>query len=361
MTAGYSRDDFVQGEGPLISVVLPVYNGEQYLGEAIDSVLAQTVRNFELLIIDDGSKDGSRHILRDYALRDSRVRVVFRENCGLANTLNELIEMARGTWVARMDSDDIALPHRFARQLEWLGLTGADMCGSWVKRFGTWDKRIVRLRETDEAIKAEMLFSCPFAHPTVMMRTVLVKELRYNAAWDRAEDYELWERAAEAGWKMTNVPEVLLLYRMHGSQISTTKSEMQRKLTLEIQRRYWKYLFQTKRLDGNGINEIFKTYQVIESRPDMDAVDAVLDSLLCGQHGEARDAILCHVTRLYLRVAAECPDVASRWRRFFPNLSCHRAFSTQFKLWVLYVFRIHPGQSRVFELLRRLHIMIMRS
>jgi len=361
MTEEYTRDDLAQGAGPLVSVILPVYNGELYLGEAIDSILAQTYKDFELLIVDDGSKDGSRHILQDYVLRDPRVRVVFRENRGLANTLNGLIEMARGTWIARMDQDDIALPHRFSRQLEWLKSTGADICGSWVRRFGTWDKRIVQLRESDEAIKAEMLFSCPFAHPTVMMRAALVKELRYKAEWDGAEDYDLWERAVEAGWRMTNVPEVLLLYRVHASQISTAASEAQKKLTLEIQRRYWEDLFRKRGLDRSGVDEWFKTYRPAESSLNMDAVDAVLGSLLFGQRGEARDAILSHVTRLYLRVVAECPDVATRWRSFFPDLSWHKAFSKQFELQLLRIFRINPRQSRSFELLRKLHIILTRS
>ena len=128
---------------PLITVVLPVYNGEKYLSEAIDSILTQTFADFELITINDGSTDDSLQILRKYEQRDSRIRVIARENRGLATTLNDSVDIARGEWVARMDQDDIALPHRFERQLAWLKETGADISGSWVRRFGSPDKPVV--------------------------------------------------------------------------------------------------------------------------------------------------------------------------------------------------------------------------
>ena len=129
---------------PLISVAMPVYNGERYLAKAIDSILAQTFADFELIIIDDGSTDNSLQVLHEYQKRDARIRLVARENRNLATTLNDLIDLARGKWIARMDQDDIALPHRFERQLQWLEETGADICGSWVKFFGTTDRRILK-------------------------------------------------------------------------------------------------------------------------------------------------------------------------------------------------------------------------
>lgn len=349
-----------QKSAPLISVVLPVYNGEQFLSEAIDSILAQTLVDFELLIIDDGSNDGSRQILGEYARRDPRVRLILRENRGLAATLNDLVDAARGVWIARMDQDDIALPHRLERQLAWLEGTGADISGSWVKRFGTWDNRVVQLRESDDAIRMEMLFSCPFAHPTVMMRSVRVKQLRYDPAWDKAEDYELWERAAEAGWVMTNVPEVLLLYRVHGSQISTATSEKQRELTLKIRRRYWNYLSRLWRLENCRFEEVIKLDDTTQPKPKMDDVEAALMSLLCHGCGEARDVVLSHVTRLYLRAAADCPNIVSRWSKFFPDPGLKKSLSTKAKLWLLHVFHISPEGHSAFVFLRKLYIVLTR-
>jgi hypothetical protein len=205
-----------------------------------------------------------------------------------------------------------------------------------------------------------MLFSCPFAHPSVMMRTALAKQLRYDPAWDKAEDYDLWERAAEAGWVMTNVPEVLLLYRVHGSQISTATSEKQRELTLKIQRRYWKHLSRIWQLENCQIEEVFKIYGAVESKPNMDDVDETLASLLRRCQGEASEAVLSHVTRLYFRAAADCSSIVSRWSNFFPDLDWHKSLPTKTKLWLLHVFHIRPGGGKAFALLRKLYIVWMR-
>lgn len=343
------------GSKPLVSVVLPVYNGEEYLADAINSIFAQTFSDFELILIDDGSTDGSPRILRAYEQRDPRVRVIVRENRGLVTTLNDAIDIARGKWIARMDQDDIALPHRLERQLEWLGTTGADISGSWVRRFGSSDKRLIKLRQTDEAIKMEILFCSPFAHPAVMMRTELVKHLRYNIACEKAEDYDLWERAAEAGWKMTNVQEVLLMYRVHATQISSKAAVVQQQVSLQIQRRYWEHIFKIKRLDILGIDEVLKIRESAESLPNMDSVDAVLAGLTQRCDGEAREAILNHITRLYYMVAADCPDIVKRWGKFFPDAGLRETLVTKGKLWLLNRFHIRP-ESRLFKRLKKLYL-----
>lgn len=340
---------------PRISVILPVYNGMAYLTAAIDSILAQTFSDFELIMIDDGSTDDSLKILDDYVLKDSRVRVVVRENRGLATTLNDAIDMAQGAWIARMDQDDIALPHRFARQLEWLDKTGADIVGSWVQRFGTADRRVVRLHQTDEAIKMEMLFCSPFAHPAVMMRSELVRKLRYDRAWEKAEDYDLWVRAAEAGWKMVNVPEVLLMYRMHTAQISTITGDLQQQQGYEISRRYWRFVFRTLRLSENTIDETLQIFRPSCSAANVDALDASFSGLLRHSHGEARDVVFAHATRLYLRVAAACPDVVSRWDRLNKEFGRGRGTATKVKFLLFRWFRIRVNGA-LFRQLRKFQV-----
>jgi len=339
---------------PLVSVVLPVYNGEEYLADAINSILFQTFSDFELILIDDGSTDGSPKILKVFEQRDPRVRVIARENRGLVNTLNDAIDIARGKWVARMDQDDIALPHRLERQLEWLGTTGADISGSWVRRFGSSDKRLVKLRQTDEAIKIEILFCSPFAHPSVMMRTELVKHLRYNRACEQAEDYDLWERAAEAGYKMTNVQEVLLMYRVHSGQISSKAAIAQKQVSLQIQRRYWEHIFKVKRLDRQGIDEVLKICDSAESLPNMDLVDAALAGLIQSCDGKAKETTLNHITRLYYMAAADCPDIIRRWEKFFPDAGFSETILTKAKLWSLNRFHIRPASS-LFKRLKKLY------
>jgi glycosyltransferase involved in cell wall biosynthesis len=350
----------VSSATPVISVAMPVYNGERYLSEALESILAQTYTNFEFIIIDDGSTDSSLKVLQQYQKRDARIRLISRENRNLATTLNDIIDLAQGKWIARMDQDDIALPHRFERQLQWLEQTGADITGSWVQFFGTSDMRILKHPQSDEANKMELLFGCPFAHPTVMMKAELVKQLRYDKDWEKCEDYDLWERAAHVGWKMTNVPEVLLSYRQHDMQISSASSTRQHQLSQSIRRRYWCYVFDKMELNKVWIGEVLKLRDISPAMPDMDGVDSVFNALLQRNLGEARTLIFDHITRLYFRAAATCPDVVSRWGRLNSKYSNGLAIDTKVKLWLLSTFRIQT-HSKLFTLLKKLHFYFSRS
>ena len=338
---------------PVISVALPVYNGERYLAEAIESILAQTYTDFELIIIDDGSTDNTLQILRMYQIRDPRIRLIARENRNLATTLNDIVDVARGQWIASMDRDDISLPQRFERQLEWLEQTGADICGSWVQVFGTADKRTLKHPQSDVAIKMEMLFSSPFAHPTVMMNTGLIKQLRYDKAWEKCEDYDLWERAVHAGWKMTNVQEVLLLYRQHVTQITAATFTHNQILSQKIKRRYHLFLFASLKFPLSWIDEIMKFRDVPTSNPNMHVVDAAFNALLLCNEGEAREVIFDHVTRLYFRVAANSTQVVTRWSKLNDSFGVNYAFGTKLNLWLLGAFRINPNGA-IFHWLKRM-------
>jgi glycosyltransferase involved in cell wall biosynthesis len=339
---------------PLISVVLPVYNAEKFVAEAIYSILNQSIENFELIIINDGSKDGTIHILEQFKRSDERVILVSRENRGLVESLNEGISISRGKWIARMDADDISLPNRFERQLQWLDQTSADICGSWVRLFGTSKSHILKHPQTDAAIKMEILFGTPFAHPAVMMKTDLVKQLRYDKAWEKCEDYDLWERAARAGWKMTNVPEILLLYRQHSSQISSSAFAYQQLLTQKIRRRYWGFISDSVKLECKCIDEVLKLREPTLPKSNMDDVDSALVELLQHNVGEARAIIFDHATRLYFRAAANCPNAAIRWGRLNRKFGYEFALSTKIKLWLLSKLRIRPG-SIFFALMKKLN------
>ena len=330
---------------PVISVAMPVFNGERYLAESIDSILTQTFTNFEFIIIDDGSTDNSLQVLREYQKRDKRIRLIARENRNLATTLNDIVDLARGEWIARMDQDDIALPQRFERQLEWLAQTGADICGSWAQVFGTAGKRTLKYPQSDIAIKMEMLFSSPFAHPTVMMNAALIRQLRYDKAWERCEDYDLWERAAQAGWKMTNAQEVLLLYRQHMNQITNRTFTQNQILSQNIKRRYHLSLFSSLQLPLAWIDEIIKMRDPTTSNPNMDAVDAAFTALLSCNGGEAREVIFDHVTRLYFRVAASSADVVARWSKLNDRFGVTNGFRTKLSLWLLSALRINSNSA----------------
>jgi glycosyltransferase involved in cell wall biosynthesis len=223
---------------PVISVVMSVYNGKQFLAKAIESILGQTFRNFEFIIINDGSTDGSSAILEEYAQRDSRIRLINRENRGLIASLNEGIASARGEWIARMDADDISLPDRFEKQLAWLQQTGTDVCGGWVKLTGTWLHRVWRYYGSGDAIRIKLLFGSAFAHPAVMLRASLAKANPYSGSAHYVEDYELWTRLAGFGAKMTNYPGVVLRYRIHPGQVTAIRQKQQRENMVQIFRDY---------------------------------------------------------------------------------------------------------------------------
>ncbi|MDO8927294.1 MAG: glycosyltransferase [Sideroxyarcus sp.] len=344
---------------PIVSVVMPVYNGERHLAEAIESILTQTFSNFELIIIDDGSTDGSLAILKEYEKRDARIRLIARENRNLATTLNDLIDLARGEWIARMDQDDIALPHRLERQLQWMQETKADISGSWIKTFGTSGSSVLKHPQTDAANKMELLFGSCFAHPTVMMKTALVKQLRYDKAWEKCEDYDLWERAARAGWKMTNVPQVLLLYRQHGAQISSASLSKQLQLSQEIRHRYWGYIFDSMRLEKTWIDEVLKLRDPSSPKSNLDYVDAAFTELMQNNEGEARKVVFEHATRLYLRAAGQCSDVFFRWSKLNRVYGSDQGLMVKFKLLLLSILRIR-SDSPLFNYLKSVYFRLGR-
>lgn len=336
---------------PIISVVFPAFNAENYVREAVQSVLEQSFTNFELIAINDGSTDSTKAILEEFQKQDQRIVLISRENKGLVESLNEGINLARGAWIARMDADDIALPQRFERQLQWLEETGADISGSWIKPFGTSGSCVLKHPKTDAAIKMELLFGAPFAHPSVMMRSVLAKQLPYDKTWEGAEDYELWVRAAQNGWVMTNVPEVLLLYRQHEKQISTAASHYQQKLSQQIRRRHWLNMFGSTSFSEEWIDEVLKLREPDLPVVNMNVVDEAFMALLDVCHGESRVIVLDHITKLYFRVASSCPDIISRWGRLNQKFGKRFALKTKLALWMVSVLKINPD-SKLFASLK---------
>lgn len=213
------------GQSPRVTVLMPVYNGEKYLREAIESILGQTFRDYEFLIVNDGSTDRSAEIIGSYL--DPRIRLVHNgTNSGLIFTLNRGLELAQGAFVARMDCDDISLPERLAKQVAFMDShPEIGICGAWFRKFGTRKNKVVRWQTAPDAIRCGLLFDAMVGHPTVMMRSELLRKfgLRYDPDYKNAEDFELWARAAEY-CTIANIGEVLLLYRVHPAQVTQKQS-----------------------------------------------------------------------------------------------------------------------------------------
>jgi glycosyltransferase involved in cell wall biosynthesis len=217
-----------------VSVLLPIYNGAAYLDAAIESLLAQTVRDFELLIIDDGSTDGTLDIVKRHAASDSRIRFSSRPNRGLVDTLNELLSMASAPFIARMDADDIALPERFDRQLREFSLDPDLLAvGSDIYSIDPEGRRLMTIvmphshEEIDEFTMA-VVHGSGMCHPSMMFRAVAFSIAgQYRAEYWPAEDADLILRIAEKG-KVSNIPLPLLCYRVHDDSIGHTQAVRQR-------------------------------------------------------------------------------------------------------------------------------------
>ena len=210
---------------PAISVAMSVYNNAPFLREAIESIQAQSFGDFEFLIVNDGSTDGSAEIIDSYAQRDPRVRAIHQENRGLVASLNRLIGEARAPLIARMDGDDVAVPERFARQIEFLAANSDHgVVGAWATSIdeqgrncdtGGLDQPTTHQGFLD-ALKDKPLM----CHSSVMMRTEVVRSVGgYRAAFKHCEDYDLWLRLAERT-RLCSLPERLILYRYSDGQIS---------------------------------------------------------------------------------------------------------------------------------------------
>ena len=300
---------------PLITVAMPVYNGEKYLSDAVESILSQTIADFEFLIIDDGSIDGSREILRAYAAADSRIKLIERCNRGFSNTVNEIAFLAEGRWLARMDQDDIASPNRFERQIHWLTQESADICGAWIESFGSGPTEVRKHPIGDQEIKYGLLFGSVLAHPTVMIKTDLIKKLMYNPDWDKAEDYELWTRSALLGVRLTNIPEVLLKYRVHPAQISSATNTQQKKLSQLVRRSYWKYSRLVRHINNDFAEEFLKLYEPVLSQINMDKVDTLVFRVLSEASRESQLVILRFIEILYLKACQVDRSAPKRWKR----------------------------------------------
>ena len=220
---------------PRISVVLPVYNGMPYLPQAVGGILDQGVNGFELLVINDGSSDGSAQWLD--ALQDPRVRVVHQPNAGLAATLNRAIAQARGEYIVRQDQDDVSLAGRLQAQVDFLDANPeVAMVGAAAE---VWEGAVRTERRMAPApdnasLQMELLFSNPFVHSSVALRRAAVQTVG-GYTEDRArqppEDYELWSRLARR-YRLANLPETLLAYReVPGSMTRSGPNPFAHKMT----------------------------------------------------------------------------------------------------------------------------------
>lgn len=232
-------------ELPLISVIMPCYNREKYVVEAIESILNQTYSNFEFIIIDDCSTDNTFKVVKKYAEKDNRILALRNDkNYCYVHSLNKGIKLAKGKYIARMDDDDISLPQRFEKQVEFLE-NNKDVValGTFIKVFSDDMKEYYSwVSETEpEVLKILINFFNPMCHPSVMIRKSFLEEkkLSYSKEHEFTEDYYLWNQIIQNGGKIANLSEILLKYRSHHKKVTENKNSSNRQ----------SYLFHTIRLN----------------------------------------------------------------------------------------------------------------
>jgi glycosyltransferase involved in cell wall biosynthesis len=206
---------------PMVTVLMPVYNAGGYLAPAIESILQQTFRDFELLIVNDASTDGSQEVLRSFS--DKRIRVLEnKNNLGLAHSLNRGLEVATGEFIARQDADDLSHPERLESQVQFLkahqdiALVGTQAI--IIDESGRYKRVLLDRPHEHIAIKWDLLFDNSFVHTSVMFRKSIVRDNLggYDPSYGACEDYDLWSRIADVG-RVANLSRHLVSHRMHSS------------------------------------------------------------------------------------------------------------------------------------------------
>jgi GT2 family glycosyltransferase len=309
-------------DAPLVSVILPVRNGDRWLGDAIACVLSQTLGRLELIIVDDGSDDELAERLEALPSRDRRIRVFRQGRHGLVAALNKGLSVARAPYFARLDADDLAHERRLERQSDFLtAYPNIGVLGTWTIDIDAAGRRLkIRKPPSDPAaLKRLLAHGNPLVHSSIMARTKLVRDLGgYRAAFEAAEDYDLWLRVAEVS-EVANLSEPLACYRVHSDGVSAAES-LRQSFSVRLAQRSaaarqaqlpdpaeqlqgppdWRYA-----ADGAFADD-FALYQWLDPAfpaPSFAAAPSQLDGL---NHAERRLAALSVLKRLRSADVTEC-------------------------------------------------------
>jgi glycosyltransferase involved in cell wall biosynthesis len=223
---------------PLVSVIMPAYNAASFIRESMSSILNQTYKNIELVVIDDGSTDATANIVSSF--RDQRIVLINRsQNSGLAAARNEGLARATGDYIAWLDSDDISSPNRLHTQMRFLAhRPDIAICGTWVRTIGVQSSEVWRYPRRPDIARSQMLFDDPLSTSSVLLRreTLVGLDRIFRSEFAPAEDYDLWQRISE-NWGTASLPRILTRYRIHAEQTSTRDAEKQSIAIKQIQLR----------------------------------------------------------------------------------------------------------------------------
>ena len=319
------------GNDPRVSVVMSVYNAERYLEEAVRSILGQTCDDFEFIIIDDGSTDRSPAMLKSFADEDRRLNVHRQPNSGLIASLNKAFGLARGAYVARMDADDISLPRRFEKQVQYLDAhKEIGVLGTWIQDIGADAQPgpIWPLPTSPATIRWFLMFGNCLAHPSAIMRRELIQSLVYRAAAVHVEDYDLWIRASSVTG-VANIPEVLLKYRVLSQSVSSRHLDVQERQAAELQRGLRRQVMGTNEAVEPVTGEILlRLYEAYRRKHSLDP-------------GAESEIALDVLRRLY--ISGELRQALPGVLPLFPKLLSLQALRKVLRYGVSYAGNIHHG------------------
>lgn len=345
---------------PRISVIMPVYNSGTYLFSAIESIINQSYKNFELIIINDGSTDESLATINYYKDIDKRIVVISRENLGLVSSLNEGFSIAKGDYIARMDGDDISMPKRFEHQLSWLSTNEHDVCGSWIELLSGSLITKKKYPVTTQGVRVETLFGTPLAHGSAMMTRKFTREFKYIEEWNRAEDYDLWERAISVGYKISNVPKYLYQYRLHKTQTSNINGSDQSKKADIIRERYWKYYFNNSNLlmhNNAALN--LRSDNTFDSKNYLEGFKELRE--IANQCSDPEELSIMKINSriLAVRIASKTPFAYRIWLNANPGaqFTFLERVSAIFTFFALWITRINP-RKKSFNKLQNIYLSI---
>jgi GT2 family glycosyltransferase len=333
---------------PQVDVLLAVHNGGSYLTEAVESILGQTLADFTLIVVDDGSTDETARYLA--SLRDARLRVLRNEpGQGQTRALNRALEASRSPYVARMDADDIAEPERLEKQLAYLkahpevsvlgtAVTIIDEDGAPT---GAW-----QTPAAPACLGWQTTWRCPLCHPSVMVRADFIRGLGgYDSRFEVAQDYDLWARVVAAGGKLAVLPERLLRYRMSASQMTARRRPVMDREVLEIAFRQTRWALQEPELPLEAVREMLRVYHG-EPEPSPAAVQRGL--------ALARRVTEACVERAAPQERAALRDFAADAIVFGAEAALRRLAPAQARAGLLAALRGRPGRTLRPHTLRRL-------
>jgi len=232
----------INGKPPLVSVLMPAYNCEQYIAEAIESIIQQTYTNWELIIVDDGSTDSTAQIIKSYQTKDERIILYqFSENKGIPFARNKCLELAKGEYLGNLDSDDIALPQRLEKQIQFMEQNlEIGICGTWAKAINDNNQEIgiYRPPQDNQNIIFNLLFATHFMVNTSMMirkKTILIYQKKYEVT----EDYKFLMDSIKNGVVLSNYADILITFRRLETGVSLSKASIQQNQVINIS---WEFL-----------------------------------------------------------------------------------------------------------------------